>query len=427
MAVLNNSKNRNIMASFLNTKTVQGSGAAPKEFPIKMIDIHNILPNENNCYAVTNPEGLAFEMELNGNHVDPLEVIDNGDGTYRLVAGHRRRAAVLLRLERGDDIPSTVPCMVKEYKDDDLLSAQDREIIALIASNAQREKSTFEKLHEIVAIEPLARKIYENKLSEKKVSGSFRKFFSDNFLDISSSALQRLQSLQKLIPEGKEALEKGILTETAAAVLASLEEDDQVEYLLMLDDGQVDSTVAAIKEFKERKAEPEPEPESEPDLHPEPTSLPESAEEDSNDEDLSEEDLEKNEIPVSDSVSGGITETNHDEVVNHIPDVFTDSEDDTDSDIAESSEEADKTDSDMDNSNNPVTDNTGVDGSFVSVVGNEQKLKQESMKWAIDSLRLTVLSTDEQIKLAQEAGDLASESLWTSRKAALLSIIATYE
>lgn len=423
MAVLNNSKNRNIMASFLNTKTVQGSGAAPKEFPIKMIDIHNILPNENNCYAVTNPESLAFEMELNGNHVDPLEVIDNGDGTYRLVAGHRRRAAVLLRLERGDDIPSTVPCMVKEYKDDDLLSAQDREIIALIASNAQREKSTFEKLHEIVAIEPLARKIYENKLSEKKVSGSFRKFFSDNFLDISSSALQRLQSLQKLIPEGKEALEKGTLTETAAAVLASLEEDDQVEYLLMLDEGQVDSTVAAIKEFKERKAEPEPEP----DLHPEPTPLPESAEEDSNDEDLSEEDLEKNEIPVSDSVSGGITETNHDEVVNHIPDGFTDSEDDTDSDIAESSEEADKTDSDMDNSNNPFTDNTGVDGSFVSVVGNEQKLKQESMKWAIDSLRLTVLSTDEQIKLAQEAGDLASESLWTSRKAALLSIIATYE
>ena len=416
MAVLNNSKNRNIMASFLNTKTVQGSGAAPKEFPIKMIDIHNILPNENNCYAVTNPEGLAFEMELNGNHVDPLEVIDNGDGTYRLVAGHRRRAAVLLRLERGDDIPSTVPCMVKEYKDDDLLSAQDREIIALIASNAQREKSTFEKLHEIVAIEPLARKIYENKLSEKKVSGSFRKFFSDNFLDISSSALQRLQSLQKLIPEGKEALEKGILTETAAAVLASLNEDSQIEYLLMLEDGQVDSTVAAIKTFKESKemkAEPEPVADDEP----------------SNDVVVnpSEGVLEADEIPLSDSVPGGISETSPVEAVEPVSDGFTDSEDDFDSDITESNEEDNKADSDMDDSSNFVPDNTGVDGSFVSVAGNEQKLKQESMKWAIDSLRLTVLSTDEQIKLAQEAGDLASESLWTSRKAALLSIIATYE
>lgn len=416
MAVLNNSKNRNIMASFLNTKTVQGSGAAPREFPIKMIDIHNILPNENNCYAITNPEGLAFEMELNGNHVDPLEVIDNGDGTYRLVAGHRRRAAVLLRLERGDDIPATVPCMVKEYKDDDLLSAQDREIIALIASNAQREKSTFEKLHEIVAIEPLARKIYENKLSEKKVSGSFRKFFSDNFLDISSSALQRLQSLQKLIPEGKEALEKGTLTETAAAVLASLNEDSQIEYLLMLEDGQVDSTVAAIKAFKESKemkAEPEPVADDEP----------------SNDVVVnpSEGVLEADEIPLSDSVPGGISETSPVGAVEPVSDGLADSEDDFDSDITESNEEDNKADSNMDDSSNFVPDNTGVNDSFASVIGNEQKLKQESMAWAIDSLRLTVASTDEQIKLAQESGDLAAESVWTSRKAALLSIIATYE
>lgn len=416
MAVLNNSKNRNIMASFLNTKTVQGSGAAPREFPIKMIDIHNILPNENNCYAITNPEGLAFEMELNGNHVDPLEVIDNGDGTYRLVAGHRRRAAVLLRLERGDDIPSSVPCMVKEYKDDDLLSAQEREIIALIASNAQREKSTFEKLHEIVAIEPLARKIYENKLSEKTVSGSFRKFFSDNFLDISSSALQRLQSLQKLVPEGKEALEKGNLTETAAAVLASLDDDAQIEYLLMLEEGQVDSTVAAIKAFKEskeRKADPEPVADEEP----------------SNDDNVnpSEEALETDEIPVSDSVPGGNTEASPDGAAEPVQNGFADTEEFSGSDTAESSENNPETDPGMDDSNNPVTDNTCVDGSFASVIGNEQKLKQESMAWAIESLRLTVLSADEQIKLAQESGDLAAESVWTSRKAALLSIIATYE
>lgn len=61
---LNSSKNQNIMASFLNKKTIEGSGAAPKEFPIKMIDIHDIMPNENNFYVITNPEGLAFEIQI---------------------------------------------------------------------------------------------------------------------------------------------------------------------------------------------------------------------------------------------------------------------------------------------------------------------------------------------------------------------------
>lgn len=392
---LNSSKNQNIMASFLNKKTIEGSGAAPKEFPIKMIDIHDIVPNENNCYAITNPEGLAFEMELNGNHVDPLEVIDNHDGTYRLVAGHRRRAAVLLRLERGDDIPTTVPCMVKEYQDDDLLSAQDREIIALIASNSQREKTVFEKLNEIVAIEPLARKIYDNKLADKKISGSFRKFFSDNFLAISSSALQRLQSLSKLIPEGREAVEKGELSETAAAVLASLDEDLQVEYLLLLDDGEIENTVAAIKNFKDSHIQKKEEP-----------VLEKPAKVTTVDPVVPAENSE--DVPVDASVTEesipAVEETVH-----------VDDEQQTEAEISE--EETTEKSKPVPNVNiNALLDDEA-----------QKDAENEALNWILDGLRAQIPFCDEYIKTAQENGNTADEAIWYQRKAKLLTVISTFE
>lgn len=390
---INSDKNKNIMAAFLNAKTVQGSGAAQKEFPIKMIDIYKIIPNENNCYAITNPEGLAFEMELNGNHVDPLEVIDNKDGTYRLVAGHRRRAAVLLRLERGDDIPSTVPCMVKEYKDDDLLSAHDREIIALIASNSQREKTTFEKLHEIVAIEPLARKIYDNELSNKKISGSFRKFFSDNFLAISSSALQRLQSLSKLIPEGRDAVEKGLLSETAAAVLASMEDEFQFQYLEMLKNGVVENTVASVKDYKEK--------------HFSKNNTGESVTDPPVNDSYSD-----SKIDYSDSVEQMVNDSHEEdskEIVNNYQD----------EDISHTSEE--KHDDKVENAILPVSSFGVLDDA------SQIDAENEAMNWVLDGLKKQISSCNEHITMAQESGDSAVEAKWYFRKAKLLMVISTFE
>ena len=393
------SSKNNIMAAFLNPKTIKGS-AASREFAVRMIDINLIRPNERDCYRITNIEGLAFEMELNGNHVDPLEVMDNGDGTFRLIAGHRRRAAVLLRLERGDEISPEVPCMVKEYRSDDLLTAEERELVALIASNSQREKSVFEKLNEITALEPLARKIYDSELAQKKISGSFRKFFSDNFLKMSSSALQRIQSLSKLSDEGRQALENEKISETVAAILASLDEEQQLEYLIMLEDGLIENTVTAIQEFKKN--------------------INDSSFHAVNDEDISAGTAEADNLIASDrpgglpAEEGSESEDSNGRRQEPAEEIASESPQNPSGDVPDGCEYGNKNDSQADASSGPESLQADI------AIADDDEAEKKAVEWATGALMELKDVCQKNIDMAQKAGDSKSEAFWMLRKAKIL-------
>lgn len=114
----------------------------------------------DNSYNSVFPQEQIDELALNiqGNGLlNPIIVIKQNDGKYRIISGHRRVAAIkhlveVEKLEQYEDVLSRV--LEFETKED--------EVVALIASNAQRELSVDDK----IAIVKLAEELYENLVNE---------------------------------------------------------------------------------------------------------------------------------------------------------------------------------------------------------------------------------------------------------------------
>ena len=237
------------LMAFLNPKTqekAQEGNAAPGKDNIVWIDARELVRNEKNFYGIRDVEELAALIAASGT-IEPLTVTPMEDGKYRIVAGERRTAATILRLERGDIIDPKVPCIVKTFTKSGALSPEDMEMLCLIASNrGQRQTRTpLEKLREIEELEPIAQKIFK----DEHIQGTFRKFFAEQILSISEAKLQRLKSLAKLVDEARAALEIGMISESAAVELASHSEEEQNDFLQALVDENTQSGVEDIKSF----------------------------------------------------------------------------------------------------------------------------------------------------------------------------------
>lgn len=237
------------LISYLNEQTKDNIAAekAKSQYTIINIDVDKIIPNSRNFYGIRDVEQLAASMALSG-HVSPLEVTPLEDGNYRLISGERRRAAVKLRLERGEITDGAVPCIVREtFRDGEKLSAEHQEIINIIAANDYRDKTPFEKLEEITELEPIAR-IYFVDERQNGYDGDFRKFFAKKFLGVSVGVLQRILVLRKLVPEAKEAYNNGLIRKTALSELAGKPENFQRQYLAKLAQGEVGGSIEDIQQ-----------------------------------------------------------------------------------------------------------------------------------------------------------------------------------
>ena len=240
------------LMAFLNPKTqekAQEGNAAPGKDNILWIDARELVRNEKNFYGIRDVEELAALIAASGT-IEPLTVTPTEDGKYRIVAGERRTAATILRLERGDIIDPKVPCIVKTFTKSGALSPEDMEMLCLIASNrGQRQTRTpLEMLREIEELEPIAQKIFK----ADQIQGTFRKFFAEQILSISQSKLQRMKSLAKLVDEARAALDIGMISESAAVELASHSEEDQNDFLkALVDESLQRSNLGRIEDVKE--------------------------------------------------------------------------------------------------------------------------------------------------------------------------------
>ena len=100
---------------------------APQE--ITNIDVYDLVPSQDNFYHVD--DTLKRSIELVG-VLQPLLVSRQEDGKYKVIAGHRRRLAVLSLLEEGKEEMRFVPCV---FKKEDV-----RDRLALIMANRFRDK-----------------------------------------------------------------------------------------------------------------------------------------------------------------------------------------------------------------------------------------------------------------------------------------------
>lgn len=112
------------------------------------IDVNDLIPSQDNFYHVD--DELKRSIELVG-ILQPLLVSRPENGKYKVIAGHRRRLAVLSLLEEGKEEVRFVPCV---FKKEDV-----RDRLALIMANRFRDKTDWEKMMEAIQAEELAKEL----------------------------------------------------------------------------------------------------------------------------------------------------------------------------------------------------------------------------------------------------------------------------
>lgn len=78
-------------------------------------DIYDLIPSKDNFYSVEDVQDLKQSIELLG-ILQPLLVTDEEDGKRRIIAGHRRRLAIMQLVDEGKESFRYVPIMVKPTK-----------------------------------------------------------------------------------------------------------------------------------------------------------------------------------------------------------------------------------------------------------------------------------------------------------------------
>ena len=112
-------------------------------------DIYDLIPSKGNFYSVEDVQDLKQSIELLG-VLQPLLVTEEEEnGKRRIIAGHRRRLAVMQLVDEGKERFRRVPILIKPKKN----AIIDR--LALIMANRFREKTDWERMTEALETEKL--------------------------------------------------------------------------------------------------------------------------------------------------------------------------------------------------------------------------------------------------------------------------------
>ena len=247
-------KHKGNLVAYLNPATRQAAVTLETGYTVKQIDVTKIIPNEKNFYSITGIEELANSLSVSDRQLPPLDVVDNGDGTYRLISGERRLSATLFRMERGEMERAELPChILPAFQQEGALTAEQMETLSIILANNYRQKSTLDRLREVQELEPIARAIYQEEKEKGVLSDGngkntpFRTFFAEQILAISPAALQRLKTLENLSDEAVAAFEEGIISKSAATELAALSKEEQDAFVSSIRTGECAGTRADLE------------------------------------------------------------------------------------------------------------------------------------------------------------------------------------
>ena len=260
-------KHKGSMLSYLNTAT-QNAAVQRSVYRVENIDAEKIVPNEKNFYSIEGIEEMANSLAVS-DHMAPLEVTANGDGTYRLISGERRLSATLCRIRRGEIDKAELPCHVlPAFEAKGALSAEQVEMLSIIFANNYRQKTVLDQLNEVQQLEPIARAIYQEAKEKGELADAngvnmkFRTFFAEHILSISKSALQRLQTLSQLTDEAKKAFEEGLIGKSVAVEIATLDQELQNSFVASIRAGRLSGTLSDLAAHL-KASNPEPEAETE--------------------------------------------------------------------------------------------------------------------------------------------------------------------
>ena len=209
----------------------------PERQEVMMIDVDDLIPSRDNFYQVD--DSLKRSIELAG-ILQPLLVNRPENGKYKVIAGHRRRLAVLSLVKEGKEKHRYVPCVYKEE------GVMDK--LALIMANRFRDKSDWEKMREIVEAEDLARELKR----DYGLEGRTRDVLS-RIMGVSQAQIGRYKAVYSNLDQGlMEPFKEGTLSFSVASELCGLPPGWQKKAeRLMKVNGTL--TLADVRELKEQK------------------------------------------------------------------------------------------------------------------------------------------------------------------------------
>lgn len=241
-------KDSSLMEEFLK-KSQQGTAAVD----VRMVDVHQLVPNEHNLYGMRDIEELADMIEMS-HIVEPLRAYRDMAGKLILTSGHRRREAVLHLLARGSDISPLVPVVITaigeetdtsipaEYR----LTAEEVEKSQIILLNKHRKMLPSEIAEEMAQMLPILQKKYLASAAAGE-RGHFRSFRSA-YWGVPESTLRRLEAVVKLPQALKDRLDSGEIPLSIIPKLVNMPSADAIAVVEELETAGEEMTMRAIEE-----------------------------------------------------------------------------------------------------------------------------------------------------------------------------------
>ena len=228
-----------------------GGQTAPASRPaeIERLSVFDLVPSEDNFYSMNDIEELKSKIELAGKVLQNFIVVPLGGGKYKVISGHRRRAACLSLVEDGKPEFEFVPCTIEADEEDAEVQAI-REEIMLIAANSQREKTAWDKIEETRRTRALLEKIRQ----QEKLPGDMRKLVAQT-LNTSPAQIGRFDAIiRNLCPAFMAELKADRINISTAYELSGLSAEDQAA---AFEEYQKSGKVS-IRAARERKQDPPP-------------------------------------------------------------------------------------------------------------------------------------------------------------------------
>ena len=190
------------------------------------ISIDDIRDNPRNFYPTPDPQALralADSIRANG-LLEPPTVVPAGDGTYRLISGHSRLAAI--KALRETEIPdqwATVLCRVLPPM------SEGQEQAAVIEANRQRVKSNALLADEA---EKLTAAYIKRKEAGENLPGRIRDHVAEA-LQVKATKIANLSAIKKglKVPGIVRKWEAGDIPEAAALEIARMDIEEQYRLL----------------------------------------------------------------------------------------------------------------------------------------------------------------------------------------------------
>lgn len=211
---------------------------------LKMIEIEDIQPNEDNFYEMSEIDELAEDIERQGLMI-VLIVETAENGKYQLISGHRRLTAIKRLVDEGRYKSTTVPCYVKTAK-----SHEETQLDLIMMNATQRKYSDADTMREYEELERIFKALDE---AGKPVKGKMR----DNIakvLNVSPAQVAKIDNIKhNAIPDIEQAVKSGEMSISTANEVAKLAPEQQRDII----ENKPDISHKEVKEIQ-KKSPPKP-------------------------------------------------------------------------------------------------------------------------------------------------------------------------